>query len=386
MSRAAIVRRSAVALVSVSAALLTICFDAPPSGAAPAPSVALQGMRPLGVPANAVTALQLEYRIAGSGYGATPQRPEGGVPPLSAIVLTMPEGTAITPRALGQCSELTLENFGPQGCDSQRTQGTTGAVLAEVNFGAERVPENAFAWSFPTASGESFLYLGGSSPVSFEFVTRVTPNFVDSGPSVHSLTVTMPAVATVPGAPLASFKAISFPLLASIDPDSEGPTYLEFPAACPPGGYPLSSQLVFGGSYGGEREFGIPAETVTTAAARLPCRGNEAAAPPQEALPGTGGAIVAPSAKTCVSRRDFRIHVLQIHGLVYRRVTVAVNGVPVSVVRGRRTSARVDLRGLPKGRYAVQITVVTTDDKRISGTRAYHTCARKKLLGGNPRL
>ena len=40
-------------------------------------------------------------------------------------------------------------------------------------------------------------------------------------------------------------------------------SYGTLPKKCPKGGFPVKAELIFGGSYGGEREFGIPAETVT---------------------------------------------------------------------------------------------------------------------------
>jgi hypothetical protein len=76
------------------------------------------------------------------------------------------------------------------------------------------------------------------------------------------------------------------------------------------------------------------------------------------------------------------VHVIQLKGLVYREVSVYVNGHRVHVVRGARISAPVDLRGLPKGRYTVRITVATSSGRRITGTRSYHTCAAKPLHGG----
>src|SRR3984885_15914880 len=36
------------------------------------------------------TAFQAEYAIEGSGYGATPQKPAGGIPPLSAVNMYSP--------------------------------------------------------------------------------------------------------------------------------------------------------------------------------------------------------------------------------------------------------------------------------------------------------
>jgi hypothetical protein len=87
-----------------------------------------------------------------------------------------------------------------------------------------------------------------------------------------------------------------------------------------------------------------------------------------------------------VSRRHFTIHVRRLPGLTYREVAVDVNGRRVSVVRGSHISAPVDLRGLPKGRYVVRITVTTTAGRRLTGTRAYHTCAARQLPGRHHRL
>jgi hypothetical protein len=65
--------------------------------------------------------------------------------------------------------------------------------------------------------------------------------------------------------------------------------------------------------------------------------------------------------------------------LVYRRVTVELNHRQLDVIRERRISADIDLRGLPKGLYTVKISVVTTTGQRISGTRAYDVCAPKPI-------
>ena len=101
---------------------------------------------------------------------------------------------------------------------------------------------------------------------------------------------------------------------------------------------------------------------------------------------GPTGIVQAPSNKKCVSKRSFTIHIRRLSGLTYRQVTVYVNGHRVDVARGHRTSAPVDLRGLPKGRYTVKVTVTTTTGQQITGTRSYHTCAPKRLSArGNPQ-
>jgi hypothetical protein len=96
------------------------------------------------------------------------------------------------------------------------------------------------------------------------------------------------------------------------------------------------------------------------------------AAGPQ--LFGPAGIVTAPSSKACVSHRAFAIHVRQLAGLTYKSVTVDLNGHRLSVTRGARITAPINLRGLPRGTYVVKITVLTSTGAKIIGTRTYHTC------------
>ena len=85
-----------------------------------------------------------------------------------------------------------------------------------------------------------------------------------------------------------------------------------------------------------------------------------------------------PSTKKCVSRRNFRIRLREPKGTKIRRATVKVNGKLVATRKGKRVTAPVDLRGLPKGRFKVEIRVTTTTGRVIKGTRKYRTCAKRK--------
>ena len=85
-----------------------------------------------------------------------------------------------------------------------------------------------------------------------------------------------------------------------------------------------------------------------------------------------------PSTKRCVSRRRFRIRLRTPRGAKLAKVTVRVNGKLVRTVRGKRITARVDLRGLPRGRFRVKIEVRTVDGRKVSATRRYRTCAPKR--------
>jgi hypothetical protein len=90
-------------------------------------------------------------------------------------------------------------------------------------------------------------------------------------------------------------------------------------------------------------------------------------------------ALGLPSAKRCVSRRNFRVRVRKPPGVDIRAAKVTVNGRPVSTRRvAGRFTATVDLRGLPKGRFTVTIRITTAGGRRITGARKYRTCAPKR--------
>jgi hypothetical protein len=90
--------------------------------------------------------------------------------------------------------------------------------------------------------------------------------------------------------------------------------------------------------------------------------------------------IQLPSARTCRSRRDFSIRLRQPRRGRIRAARVFVNGKRVKVIRShprRRLRSRVNLRGLPAGRYTVRVVVTTTRGRRIVTTRRYRTCVPK---------
>lgn len=120
--------------------------------------------------------------------------------------------------------------------------------------------------------------------------------------------------------------------------------------------------------------------------------------PKAPVTPGGGGQQVKPvkasqvlvlpkqGRKRCLSRRSFRIRVKKLAGVRYREVRVFVNGKSKKVVRGARDTANVDLKGLPKGRYTVRIVVTLTDGRKITATRKYRTCIKRRAGSGRGPL
>jgi hypothetical protein len=217
-------------------------------------------------------ALQAEFTITGSGYGATAQNPAGGVPPLSGVNFYLPAGAKINASRFKTCPLATLSNVGPSGCRRSAVASPKGSALGEVTFGTERVPERASLQAFFAPGGGLLFYVAGSSPVSLEFVSSA--RYVNSRQPPYGLELQtqVPAIATVPGAPLASTRTIDIKVGAAIRHGRRLISYGTMPNKCSRGGFPVKAELTFGGSFGGEREFGIPAETVT-ATYKAPCPG-----------------------------------------------------------------------------------------------------------------
>ena len=89
----------------------------------------------------------------------------------------------------------------------------------------------------------------------------------------------------------------------------------------------------------------------------------------------------------CVSRRNFRIRLrTRIKPNEVRRATVTIDGRPVPVRRGRRLTAPIDLRGLPRQRVVVRIRLVTKSGQVIAGRRVYRTCSGDQRPSRPPEL
>jgi hypothetical protein len=130
------------------------------------------------------------------------------------------------------------------------------------------VPEELELRAF-FAEGGFLFYTAGHSPTAIEIVSR--GHWINSHqpPYGEELIVLVPPVATVPGAPLASVKTIKLKAGAVIKKGGKLIFYGTLATKCK-GGLPLKTEVTFGGMYGGEREFGIPAKTVT-AKYKAPC-------------------------------------------------------------------------------------------------------------------
>jgi len=214
-------------------------------------------------------AVETEYEFSGSGYGATAANPKGGIPPLSQVNFYLPAGAKLHPAGFVTCTEETLAKIGPSGCPSKSFASPIGSALGEVTFGSERVPEEATLQGFFAPGGGLLFFTKGSSPVSLEIISSGRFHAVGA-PYSQEFVGEVPAVKSVPGAPLASVKNIHVKVGAAFKKGKELISYGTVPVKCPKGGFPIKTEVIFGGEFGGTREFGIPAKTAT-ATYKIPC-------------------------------------------------------------------------------------------------------------------
>jgi hypothetical protein len=100
----------------------------------------------------------------------------------------------------------------------------------------------------------------------------------------------------------------------------------------------------------------------------LPAPGQTSGAPTSIALPP------APAPR-CTPRKGFKLRLKAPRGKRLRSAVVFVGGRRAKSVRGRALRRPVTLRGLPRGRTRIDVTLVTTRGKRISRSKTYRFCA-----------
>ncbi|HEY3189522.1 MAG TPA: hypothetical protein VGJ70_18690 [Solirubrobacteraceae bacterium] len=83
-------------------------------------------------------------------------------------------------------------------------------------------------------------------------------------------------------------------------------------------------------------------------------------------------------ARSCRSRRAFKITINPPRGMRFTSVTVKLNNRNVRVIRGRRITADVSLRGLPRGRFALHVVAQTASGRILQRARHYVTCVRDR--------
>jgi hypothetical protein len=94
--------------------------------------------------------------------------------------------------------------------------------------------------------------------------------------------------------------------------------------------------------------------------------------------PSADALLTLPSARSCISRRNFTIRLRRKKGVVVRSAIVYVNGrSKVKVTGTKRLRAAINLRGLPSGTVKVRIVLTPAKGRNLVSTRTYRTCKKK---------
>jgi hypothetical protein len=83
-----------------------------------------------------------------------------------------------------------------------------------------------------------------------------------------------------------------------------------------------------------------------------------------------------PSAKSCVSRRAFKLKLKLPKGMDVASATIQVGGKSVEV-KGKKLTSPITLSNLPQGKFVLQITLTATDGSQVTGKQSYPACASK---------
>jgi hypothetical protein len=97
--------------------------------------------------------------------------------------------------------------------------------------------------------------------------------------------------------------------------------------------------------------------------------------------------VTLPSSKKCLSVRRFAIHIADPRYDPFKSVVVTLPGHRIKVMhRGSVYVATINLKGLPRGAFTVEVKATTFRGNHVSGSRTYHTCAKKPNMSKPKKL
>jgi hypothetical protein len=83
------------------------------------------------------------------------------------------------------------------------------------------------------------------------------------------------------------------------------------------------------------------------------------------------------STKTCSSRRTLTLRLAAPAGTKITKAVIKVAG-KSKTYKGKDLKPKIDLRGLPKGKYSVKVSITLADGRTTTLSKSYRTCAAKK--------
>lgn len=182
-------------------------------------------------------AVEATLTISGTEYGGFPS-------PITQVVVELPSGVKLHQAGFATCPTSVLESHEVAHCPKKSYAGPAGEVLGVVAFGSTRVQEKATIQAFFAPEDKIAFYTEGTSPTLLEVLA--TGSFGTAAPPFGpKLTVPVPLVLTVPGAPYASVLSIKGKVGAAYKQGKKLISYGTVPKTCPKGGFKGKVELTF---------------------------------------------------------------------------------------------------------------------------------------------
>jgi hypothetical protein len=182
-------------------------------------------------------ALEAELKISGTEYGGFPS-------PVTQVVVELPAGVKLHTQGFATCPSAILESHEVQKCPKRSVAGPAGEVLGVVSFGGTRVEEKGTVQAFFAPGGKLAFFTEGRSPASIEVLATGSYSTAPK-PFGPKLTVPVPLVETVPGAPYASVLSIKGKVGAAFKQGKKLISYGTVPKKCPKGGFKGRVEITF---------------------------------------------------------------------------------------------------------------------------------------------
>jgi hypothetical protein len=192
--------------------------------------------------AGAGTAVHTVFNIASTAPpGATGQ----SIPSqLKTVTVRLPKGFGVHLSAFSSCSADVLSNTGPQACPKNSIATPIGVGHIEAPLGSSIIQEDGTIQGFVAPGGGLNFYLNGTAPISAQLVSQGSFQS-DSGPFGQKIVVTVPDIASVPGAPNASTTHIDLLVGAAIKKGKKTIYGATVPKSCPKGGFKWEADITY---------------------------------------------------------------------------------------------------------------------------------------------
>jgi hypothetical protein len=234
-------RRASTCVAVLGLAVLSLCSvaSAAPKVTFKAKAVQIPHFPHTGNIFGAGAAIEVEFGITGTEYGGYP-------PPVIGVNVFLPAGVKLHTAGFPTCPEQTIEKKEPEACPTKSSAGPPGKAEGFVVFGTERVPETVSVEGFYAAGGGINFVVLGHTPASIEIVSSGHYTHLNGGGGFGpEALVTVPEIATVPGAPFASATRIVSKLGSAIKKGKKTLYYGTMPTKCPKHHLTVKAEMIF---------------------------------------------------------------------------------------------------------------------------------------------